>query len=413
MYVDDDAAPGGLGSSWNDAFDSLGTAMGLIPNSTVPVQEVWVAAGTYTPTSSTFELTDGVAVYGGFAGNETELDQRDWLANETILSGDLNGDDGPDFQNYVDNSDNVVTGVDNSVLDGFIIEAGNADGALCGGGMRNDNASPTVINCIFRNNLGTAMCNNGGSPTVINCAFLNNSGGFGGGISNENSNATLINCALLGNASDATGAGINIVGGSPTLINCTIADSTAAFNGGGLFSFNSTPTVVNSIVWGNLPNNIVVASGTTTVSHSNVEGGWGGAGANNIDADPLFVDSGNGVYRLSSGSPSIDAADNTAVPVGITTDLDGNARFVDDPNTPDCQQAPGQCGNPPVADMGAYELGGVPCPWDCDDFDGTVGIVDFLGLLGQWDSAGSCDLDGGGVGITDLLKLLANWGPCP
>ncbi len=55
-----------------------------------------------------------------------------------------------------------------------------------------------------------------------------------------------------------------------------------------------------------------------------------------------------------------------------------------------------------------------PCPWDCGDFDGNVGIVDFLVLLSQWDDVGtSCDFDGGGVGIVDFLKLLANWGNCP
>lgn len=55
----------------------------------------------------------------------------------------------------------------------------------------------------------------------------------------------------------------------------------------------------------------------------------------------------------------------------------------------------------------------VVCPWDCGDNNGSVGIVDFLGLLSQWGQAGgSCDLDGGGVGITDFLALLAEWGPC-
>ena len=54
------------------------------------------------------------------------------------------------------------------------------------------------------------------------------------------------------------------------------------------------------------------------------------------------------------------------------------------------------------------------CPWDCGDFDGNVGIVDFLQLLADWTVVGSpCDFDGGGVGIVDFLKLLANWGLCP
>jgi len=55
-----------------------------------------------------------------------------------------------------------------------------------------------------------------------------------------------------------------------------------------------------------------------------------------------------------------------------------------------------------------------PCPWDCGDEDGTVGIVDFLALLAEWGQVGTaCDFDGGGVGITDFLELLATWGPCP
>ncbi|MHC4415245.1 MAG: choice-of-anchor D domain-containing protein [Planctomycetota bacterium] len=54
-----------------------------------------------------------------------------------------------------------------------------------------------------------------------------------------------------------------------------------------------------------------------------------------------------------------------------------------------------------------------PCPMDCGDGDGTVGIRDLLALLGQWGTEGSCDADGGGVGIRDLLMLLAAWGACP
>ncbi len=55
-----------------------------------------------------------------------------------------------------------------------------------------------------------------------------------------------------------------------------------------------------------------------------------------------------------------------------------------------------------------------PCPWDCGDNDGNIGIVDLLALLSQWGGPGACDFDADGMlGITDLLKLLANWGRCP
>ena len=56
----------------------------------------------------------------------------------------------------------------------------------------------------------------------------------------------------------------------------------------------------------------------------------------------------------------------------------------------------------------------LPCPWDCGDGDGSVGIVDFLALLSQWGSAGgSCDFNGSAVGIVEFLELLGNWGNCP
>ncbi len=55
-----------------------------------------------------------------------------------------------------------------------------------------------------------------------------------------------------------------------------------------------------------------------------------------------------------------------------------------------------------------------PCPWDCGDQDGMVGIIDFLALLAEWAQIGTpCDFDGTGVAIIDFLKLLGNWGVCP
>ena len=111
------------------------------------------------------------------------------------------------------------------------------------------------------------------------------------------------------------------------------------------------------------------------MSYSNIEGGQEGIGGSaltwgdgNIDFDPLFVDPFGNDYRLLSGSPSIDAGDNTAVPADIVTDLDGNPRFADDPDTPDT-------GNPdginPIVDMGAYEFQD-PCA--DSDGDGQVTI---------------------------------------
>ncbi|MCH7632145.1 MAG: right-handed parallel beta-helix repeat-containing protein, partial [Planctomycetes bacterium] len=84
------------GTSWQDAFDDLQDALAI----SVECDEIWVAAGTYTPDRGTgdrtlsFDIPSGVALYGGFAGWEMQRPQRNWDKNASILSGDLSGDDG-------------------------------------------------------------------------------------------------------------------------------------------------------------------------------------------------------------------------------------------------------------------------------------------------------------------------------
>jgi hypothetical protein len=179
-------------------------------------------------------------------------------------------------------------------------------------------------------------------------------------------------------------------------------------------SLDSTASLANSIVWNDDLGEDV------TATYSDIEGGLAGSG--NIDMDPMFVDEAGGDLRLAAASPCIDAADNTAVPPdtadvdgdedtqeGLPFDLNGNPRFVDDPETTDTGK-----GTAPIVDMGPYEFQGTSCPWDCQTTpDGNVNIPDFLKMLTQWGGPGSCDFDGGGVGITDFLDLLAFWGPCP
>ena len=97
------------------------------------------------------------------------------------------------------------------------------------------------------------------------------------------------------------------------------------------------------------------------------------------------------------------------MPAGIIADLDGNARFVDDPDTADTGIGF------PCVDMGAYEFQpGSPCPADVNG-DDAVDIDDLFQVLGAWGSCENCPEDineDGTVDIDDIFEILANWGPC-
>ena len=300
-----------------------------------------------------------------------------------------------------------------------------------------------ILDCTITNNtasspdavaVGGGLVLGGGSDIrVVNCQFHGNSAsGFvlsaGGAIHVQpGGSPRFVNCLVTGNSADL-GGGINNFGGTATYANCTITGNTAAKQGGAFHShFNSEPLLTGCILWDNGPQPIVDDDDAlTTVNYSDVQDGWTGEGANNIDADPMFVDPENGDYRLSAGSPCIDAAHNWGVPVdvndydedGITNelfpvDLDGNPRF----NADEADFDPG-CGVPVVVDMGAYEYQFDPVEdviFADLNGDGSVGVVDLLGLLGDWGpcAKGCCladlDLDGA-VGVADLLILLGNWG---
>lgn len=236
--------PGEAGdcSSWVSACE-LQAALALAQAG----DQVWVAAGTYYPTAdtdrtATFQLESGVAIYGGFAGTETSLTERDWETNITTLSGDIGTTD-----DSADNSYHVVTGsgVDvSAILDGFTITAGNANGASSlinsGGGMYNLAGSPTVSHVIFSANsaayYGGGMFNDTSSPKLTHVTFISNIANFyGGGMGNHYSNPTLSKVVFNGNSVTTYGGGgmYNFIS-SPILTNVIFNANTAISSGGGM-----------------------------------------------------------------------------------------------------------------------------------------------------------------------------------
>ena len=100
------------GSSWEMAYNNLTDAL----NSAELGDEIWVAEGTYTPSATdreiSFEMKDGVSLYGGFKGTESKRKSRNWITNITILSGEIGN------QNVIEDNTMTIVKAANNILDG-------------------------------------------------------------------------------------------------------------------------------------------------------------------------------------------------------------------------------------------------------------------------------------------------------
>jgi hypothetical protein len=275
IYVDATAQGANDGSSWPDAYNHLQDALAAAQYS----DEIRVSQGIYTPDSNsaepngsgdreaTFRLIHGVTIKGGYAGiSEPDPDVRDIQLYETILSGDLAGNDEPgidpcDLSNHpsrAENSYHVVTGSgcdESAVLDGFTITGGNANSSYpddSGGGMYNEYSSPTITNCTFSENSSDnsagGMYNSVSNPTLNNCTFSGNWSYYGGGgMRNSLSSPKLTDCIFIGNSAVYYSGGMyNSYESNPNLANCTFIENSARF-GGGMYNYESSSTMTNCI----------------------------------------------------------------------------------------------------------------------------------------------------------------------
>lgn len=338
------------GSSWATAYNKIQDAMSQASAG----DSIFVSKGTFYPHLSDktvpFQIKQGVKLLGGFSGSENPItssviENRNFKSNETILSGDINKDGLKDGNSY-----NVVLfrNKDNStLLDGFSIRHGNADGPgsfADGGGVRvEDNSNPVLKNLIIDScnaDYGGAMSFDTNSYSNIeNIIIKDNTAYYGGGISTESAYPTIKNGLFYNNrASEFGGALYNrnmgFASSGPTYINCTFNNNNAgstSFNSGGVihhFSSGSAPApeIINSILWDNTnsyqfgtsSDNDEVSNDVSTTkiefSYCIIENaitytGWnedvGVNVSNNYDENPEYVNPGQNNYDLFTSSPAI------------------------------------------------------------------------------------------------------------
>ena len=323
-----------------------------------------------------FSMLNGVAIYGSFNGTETDVSQRIFSCGFTsVLSAEIGAAGIADNSYHVISNSSLNN---TAILDGFTIRDANADFDLLGndsrslgGGMLNNAAnggtcSPTIRNCLFTNNtalFGGGIFDHGqnagnANPVITNCIFaFNTATSGGGGIDNfgynGNASPVITNTIFYANTAVNRAGGMYCWGGgngntNPVILNCAFINN-SAIDGGGIVSDrsnfvsgnsgNSNPTIRNSIFWGNTASGtgpqffliggagFIATFSAVDISNQNVPHIISGAGTGNIFVSPSFLNISSAAgpddcwlnsddgLQLQTGSPGINAGDNTGVPV--------------------------------------------------------------------------------------------------
>lgn len=355
LYVKPIASGTADGSSWGNASGDLQAMI----DAAGPNTQIWVAEGTYKPTTGTdrsisFSMKNGVTLVSGFSGVETSISQRHTGLYKAILSGQI-GDPNTDS----DNSYHVIKNYDldsTAVLDGFTISVGEATGSgddSFGGGMFCSNSSPTISTCSFIGNFamsgGALFLRSNSSPIIFNGAFgynesianggaifvdgqsklemintllvANTANGNGGAIHNHGQGTILTNCLITGNKCIFAGGGVYSAAATITFINCTISGNSHTTTGGGIYNNTGLMNLKNTIIWGNT-SGLEYSINVPIAQNCIIQGGTGFTGSNNLNQDPLFIDQlpisegaiYGGDYRLQTCSPAINAGTSTEAP---------------------------------------------------------------------------------------------------
>ena len=387
-YVSATGSPTGTGTSWATACSDLQ----LIINTASARDTIWVAQGTYVPIrpandlaridsnnrDNAFAISENISIYGGFTGMETQLSQRDWKKNLTILSGDIG--------TLNDNTDNcyhvVITHSCDAYIDGFTITKGNATGTDNlifqsyaiprgdGGGIYNGQVALLLINSNIINNTanwGGGIYNENASFTIRYSNISNNIANWGGGIYDEVGSLNINYSNISYNTANENGGGILKKGGL-MLATSSLFSNNQASTGGAIYSYSEGGEVtgdfrgllVSVTITKNMASNAGAiyhnSSDQFFIYNSILYGNTGIAGMNEIDGNsfaiiysliqnvtsttqgningntnPLFKDPNNDNFRLQQNSPVIDVGNNSLLSIDDMSgliDLDGRPRII-------------------------------------------------------------------------------------
>lgn len=438
LYVNENAAVGGDGRTWATATRDLVQALEIAGNESAGIPEIWVAQGTYVPGDSVFadfDMPDGVALYGGFAGTETSVVQRNIAAHPTVLSGEIGGAEPSDNCERIVRASLCGPG---TVIDGFTITAAQSTEGL-NGAMFITDSQMSVRNCRFVDNAGwqgAAIAVDASNPRIESCIFLNNEAAFGAGVFvGSNSNATIVRCDFQQNHASGHGGAIAQDGGAEiNIANCRFLNNDAEFGGGALSIFEGDAILTNCIFVANSADNgpggalefDEYATGyvfqcAATLNHSNTAGGGLASGNGtsvyvrnsvlfgNTDLDGSTSTEVAQLFRHDGGSITASSSDIQ----GWSGSIPGAACFNASPLFVDVNGADNIAGTldddlrlaaaSPCIDRGSNDL----IPWDEVDLDHDAIVVEriSLDLAGNPRRADDPNTADGGVGSAPIVDV--------
>ena len=292
----------GNGSSWANA-SSLQNAIAIASSNS----QIWVKQGNYPVSSTLLVSLSNISIYGGFAGDETALNQRDWTNNTTVF----NGQNTVKIMRFSSN---------NGIIDGIHFRNGFVTGTVYttndgGGALRLTGVDQIIRNCTFLNNRSTSERGggaifiwHGGGQLIENCIFQNNTqtipnSNGGGAIHNWDENVMIRNCRFVSNNSSSPGGAVYSWGQNFRLEGSTFENNHSDADGGAVSARYYSNTIINCNFIGNTANGnggALINSDVTKVINclfnNNQATGFGGAIYNNQELEvtnSTFVNNNN------------------------------------------------------------------------------------------------------------------------